>query len=331
MLLLYLKSCKWPISLWALLTILFEGVLFLYGLPGGALLYIAVLALVLGGIFFLIGFGRFQKRHHCLEKLRKAGIFEPESLPEAADRIEKDYQDILTVLLKEKEKLLEEMNGRYQNMTDYYTTWVHQIKTPIAAMRLILQSGGSAGEQEQEELSVRLQEIEQYVEMVLGFLRLESDTTDYVIREYELDGILKQAVKKYAAQFIRKKIKLQMEQVHFRVLTDEKWLSFVLEQVLANALKYTGSGSIRIWMPRDGVLCIQDTGIGIAAEDLPRIFEKGFTGYNGRRDKGASGIGLYLCRRICGSLGHTITAESKAGEGTSVFIGFASEKLDVED
>ena len=153
------------------------------------------------------------------------------------------------------------MNEKYADMVDYYTLWAHQIKTPIAAMRLTLQSGEMS---QSRELSEDLHRIEQYVEI--------------------------------SSQFIRRKIKLVYEPVGVTVLTDEKWLLFVLEQVLSNALKYTKAGEIEITLEAPKTVCIRDTGIGIAPEDINRIFEKGYTGYNGRTDKKASGIGLYLCR-----------------------------------
>ena len=159
---------------------------------------------------------------------------------------------------------------------------------------------------------------------------MDSDSTDYVIREYNLDDILRQAVKKYATQFIYKKLSLRYEPINRRVLTDEKWLLFVVEQVLSNALKYTRTGFIEISMEEPETLGIRDTGIGIAPEDLPRIFEKSYTGYNGRSDKKASGIGLYLCRRVCGKLGHTITAVSAVGEGTTIRIGLARQEIEFE-
>lgn len=115
-----------------------------------------------------------------------------------------------------------------------------------------------------------------------------------------------------------------------KVLTDEKWLSFVIEQLLSNALKYTPSGSITITLEDPLTLCIRDTGIGIAPEDLPRVFEKSYTGYNGRSDKKASGIGLYLCKRICHNLGHTITIESSLDTGTTVRIFLEHESLAIE-
>lgn len=212
-------------------------------------------------------------------------------------------------------------------MMEYYTIWVHQIKTPIAAMRLQLQGEDSDSSRE---LLEELQRIEQYVEMVLTYLRLDSGSTDYVLKKYDLDDIIRQAVRKYASQFIRKKIRLTYEPLSCEVLTDEKWLLFVIEQVLSNALKYTRSGEISITLEAPKTLCIRDTGIGIAPEDLPRIFEKGFTGYNGRNDKKASGIGLYLCRRICSRLNHEIIITSKVDVGTEVRIDLDRKVLEVE-
>lgn len=172
--------------------------------------------------------------------------------------------------------------------------------------------------------------IEQYVQMVLCYLRLDSDYTDYVIAEYNLDDIIKQAVKKFSTQFIRKKIKLEYTPLNTTVITDEEWLLFVIEQVLSNALKYTPSGSIAISLEKPKTLCIKDTGIGIAPDDLPRIFQKGYTGYNGRGDKKASGIGLYLCRRICNNLGYSISANSSLEGGTAIYINLNQIKLEKE-
>lgn len=215
----------------------------------------------------------------------------------------------------------------YQELVEYYTVWAHQIKTPIAAMRLLLQD---ADTDEQRALLEQLQSVEQYVEMVLGYLRLESPSSDYVIRNYLLDDIVRQAVRKYASQFIRRKLRLEYTPLNVSVITDEKWLLFVIEQVLSNALKYTRSGSVSITLEAPKTLCIRDTGIGIAPEDLPRVFEKGYTGSNGRTDKRATGIGLYLCRRILEKLGHTIAITSTVGEGTTVRIGLQQDALEVE-
>lgn len=224
--------------------------------------------------------------------------------------------------LRRHRQIQSQAQRRYGDMVDYYTLWAHQIKTPIASMRLTLQNEDS---DLARSLSGDLMRVEQYVEMVLVFLRLDSSTTDYVIRRHSLDDIVRPAVRRFAGEFIRRRLRLEYQPLDYTVVTDGKWLGFVVEQVLSNALKYTASGSVTISMDGDD-LCIRDTGMGIAAEDLPRIFEQGFTGVNGRRDRRASGIGLYLCRRICGNLGHTIRASSVPNQGTEIRIGLGQKK-----
>ena len=225
--------------------------------------------------------------------------------------------------------MLSDVDGKLSDMMDYYTMWVHQIKTPIAAMRLLLQSEETSNS---EELLDQLFKIEQYVGMVLQYLRVESMSGDLLLSRYELDDIVKQAIKKHTKSFIRKKITLHYEEIHKKVLTDEKWLVFVIEQLISNALKYTNSGSISIYLDKElpDTLVIEDTGIGICPEDLPRVCEKGYTGYNGRADKKSTGIGLYLCKRILNKLSHTMTITSEVSTGTKVYINLAMKELTVE-
>lgn len=206
---------------------------------------------------------------------------------------------------------------------DYYTTWVHQIKTPIASMRLLLEKEDSPVSRQ---LSEELFRVEQYVQMVMTYQRLDSDSTDYVFRQTDVDAVVRGAIRKFAPQFISKGIRLDYVPRQALVVTDEKWLSFVIEQLLSNAIKYTPAGCITIRFQDNNDLTITDTGIGIAPEDLPRIFERGYTGYNGRTDKRASGLGLYLCRRICDALGHGISIRSTPGVGTTVTISLSQKE-----
>ena len=180
-------------------------------------------------------------------------------------------------------------------------------------------------------LSEELFKIEQYVDMVLYYQRLESISSDFLFKKYDLNGIVKQALKKYALLFINSRLSLDLQEFSCVVVTDEKWLQFALGQVISNALKYTHRGGISIYLektPADAFLVIEDTGIGIRPEDLPRIFERGYTGYNGRLDKKSTGIGLYLCRKILDKLSHTIEVTSEVGKGTKVTVGFALESVD---
>ena len=287
-------------------------------------------SLMLGFVLLLLLFFDGRRYIARLRLMRTISVHPgalPEALPAPQDALEKEYQAVIRTLVQRQVKTNRALETAQDENLSYYTLWVHQIKTPIAAMRLLLQSGEGA---ENRALSDELQRIEQYVEMVLGYLRLESGSSDYVIRAYDLDGIVRQAVRKFASQFISKKLRLDYEPVRTEVLTDEKWLLFVIEQVLSNALKYTRTGGIAITLEEPKTLCIRDTGIGIAPEDLPRVFEQGFTGYHGRDDKRATGIGLYLCRRILTRLGHTITIESEPGVGTTVRIGLDREPFTVE-
>lgn len=160
--------------------------------------------------------------------------------------------------------------------------------------------------------------------MALGYVRLDSESTDLLLRRYPLDEVIRPAVRKFAPQFIHKRLTLRYEPGTQTALTDEKWLGFVIEQVLSNAVKYTpAGGTVTISCTDAPAIIISDTGIGVEPEDLPRVFEQGFTGYNGRADRKATGLGLYLCRRVCRRLGHTITMRSRVGEGTEITISLA--------
>jgi two-component system sensor histidine kinase BraS/BceS len=303
---------------------LFAVSFWLYRLPVEAVAYPALICAAIGLAVLILGSLRASRKHRLLVRLADSLTELPRGLPEPRTQDDEDYQLLVGALCEEQRRLKSTMELRYADMIDYYTVWAHQIKTPIASMRLTLQEEDSEFSRRAGEDLLR---IEQYVEMVLCYLRLDSDSTDYVFREQELDPILRQAVRRLSGQFIRRRMHLQYEPLGVRVLTDEKWLLFVVEQVLTNALKYTpAGGTITIELEEPKTLCIRDTGIGIAPEDLPRIFEKGYTGVNGRADKKASGLGLYLCRRICRALGHTIRANSSPDSGTVIRIDLSSHE-----
>lgn len=312
----YLKRHGLVITAAAVCVLIFAGSFALYHLPVEAVAYPALLCLMAGVGIMIVGVRKERRRLTRLKPIRGLIDLTERSLPEPESALEEEYQRILEQIREEQIDRTSLQQRRYDDMMAYYTLWAHQIKTPIAAMKLHLQNEDTALSRT---LSSELFRIEQYVEMVLMFLRLDADSTDYVIREYDLNGIVRQAVKKFAGEFITRKIRLDFRPLNARVVTDEKWLSFVIEQVLSNALKYTPQGGcVSIDMEPPMTLCIRDTGIGIAAEDLPRIFEQGYTGRNGRSDKQATGIGLYLCKRVMNNLGHGIAATSRSGEGTTI-------------
>ena len=323
----YLRGKAGKIVAFFLFAVIFIVSFALYHLPLAAAWYPSVLCVILGLAVLLLDFRRVKARHETLRLILCQLPTLPETLPAAHTVPEEDYRALVQALCAQQQALETRMNAQYQDMLDYYTLWAHQIKTPIAAMRLRLQSEDSDSSRR---LLADLGRIEQYVEMVLTYLRLEGEGTDYVFREAKLDDIVRPALRRFAGEFIARRLTLDYTPTDVRVLTDEKWLSFVIEQVLSNALKYTPQGGVSVYVEEPKTLCIRDTGIGIAPEDLPRVFERGYTGLQGRADKRASGIGLYLCRRICRNLGHTITAESRPGEGTTVRIKLEEKKITVE-
>lgn len=334
----YIISKKNSFLMALVCSAIFAFTFWMYGITVAAVLYPALVCMVIMAAAFAImacsEYGKWKNMQEILQRavgddsefVKILDTAEIRKQLNTTDEMENELLEIIERLKNGGMRLNDSMNMKYSDMVDYYTMWVHQIKTPIASMHLILQKEDS---EDSRRLRAELFRVEQYVQMVLCFLRLDSDFTDYVIKEYRVDDIIRPAVRRLAPQFIMKKLALEYESADAIVLTDEKWLGFVVEQVLSNAVKYTSAGSISIKCDVDR-LVISDTGIGIAAEDLPRIFDRGYTGFNGRTDRKASGIGLYLCRRICDNLGHSIEAQSVPGQGTTIIIGLERDKLEVE-
>lgn len=331
----YLKGFKTIIILLAGISLIFAVTFFLFGLPFEAVAYPIILSVVFTIVVVVCGAIGEKKKEDILEEAAKRGAYlDTEVLPDDTP-VEEAYRRVVELLLEERADNITESNAKYQDLSQYYTLWAHQIKTPIASMRLKLTGEDS---RLSRELSSDLFRIEQYVDMVMTYVRLGSDSTDYTFKKCSLDSLIRSSVKKFSSDFIRKKLSLEFEPQGISVLTDEKWLGFVLEQLLSNALKYTQKGSIRIRTgemdasssetgDRRYFLEVSDTGIGISPENLPRIFEIGFTGVNGRmEDNRASGIGLYLVSRICKNLGIEISAESVVGEGTTIRLMFSGKE-----
>lgn len=328
----YLRSRAVFIGAFCVFCAVFSASFLLYHLPFGAVGYPAAVCAVLGLLLLLFDFLRCKKRCEAVRELARLTSEQIAALPRPADDTEAAYCDLVRALLDEIEEVRTADSAKYNDMIDYYSVWAHQIKTPIAAMRLALRDEDSALSRR---LSSDLFRIEQYVGMVLTFLRLDADSTDYVFRSVALDDVIRASVRKFAPEFISRRIRLEFEPCGAELVTDEKWLSFVIGQLLSNALKYTKEGGcVQIRVDEPLTLRIRDTGIGIAPADLPRIFEKGYTGFNGRSgdaaDRPSSGIGLYLCRRVCRNLGAVISAESEVGVGTTVSVALENRRERVE-
>ena len=325
----YIRKHRWNIVAHIMVIFIFAAVFYVSYLPLAAVGYASLLSFTAVFLYIFYDFYQFYKKHKLLSELAHKITVSLDELPDATELIESDYNNLINLLYHHAFSLALETDNKYQEMIDYYTLWVHQIKNPISAMRVLLQTEDTP---KNARLSQELFKIERYTEMVLQYLRLESMSSDLVLQYYNLSNIVRQAAKKYAAVFIYNKIKLDIRDIGCQVLTDEKWLVFVIEQLISNALKYTHTGTISIYMDSHEplTLIIEDTGIGIHTEDLSRIFERGFTGYNGRMDKKATGLGLYLCSRILKRLSHKIYITSVTGAGTKVHIDLHRENNDIE-
>jgi signal transduction histidine kinase len=331
----YLKRHIKVALLIAMYAMIFAVIFKLHNLPVDAVVYAYVLSLFVTILLFGYGFTKFYKNHKHLMNLSNQITLSIAELPETGDLIVADYQSLIRVLFEALHKLETDSDYARTEMVDYYTLWAHQIKTPISAMSLLVESEPS---ERNLMMKSELFKIQQYVEMVLQYLRLESETSDIRIETHDLEAMLKASIRKYRTIFIEKNIRLNFEVEPMRVLTDEKWFSFAFEQILSNALKYTHVGEITISVvPSGGVLTkqplklmIRDTGIGIQDEDLPRVFERGFTGYNGRMDKKSTGIGLYLCKKALNKLSHALTIQSEVGVGTTVYIDLSRSETVIE-
>ncbi|WP_416790647.1 sensor histidine kinase [Anaerobutyricum soehngenii] len=325
-----MKIRKVLIIIFTGIVVIFGILFYLYDIPFDAIIYGCELSFVWCAVCLFIDFYKYYKRHKLLHINREQFFDDAEQLPEHMDIIEYDYQELAKELYQAKQELISKNRIAKKELLDYYGMWVHQIKTPIAALDILLQNTErmlyqiDEKEMMQKAISVsdmkmELFKIEQYVEMALNYLRVEDISSDLVFKKHELDDMVRQVIRKYAKIFISKKIKIDFKPTKACIVTDEKWFIFVLEQIISNALKYIKKGQIFIYM-KEKSLVIKDTGIGIPAEDLPRIFEKGFTGYNGRENKKSTGIGLYLCKNIMDKLQWNITVDSEVGSGTKIYL-----------
>lgn len=323
----YVYQHRFSIAIILIFTVIICQVNYLYNLHAESCIYSMILCGIAGSVALIIGFIRFRRKHIQLMEILDNLPVLSSSLPSPDNTIEKDYSDIIAALNRLNLESRNTIKAVHNSSIDYYTVWVHQIKTPIAAMQMLLQSEDTPAN---KDLSAELFRIEQYAEMALQYIRLDSDSTDFVFKEYDLDAIIRKAVRRYAPQFVHRKIKLLYSPVQSKVLTDEKWLLFIIEQLLSNAIKYTAPGGTVTIGYQDGVLYVKDTGIGISKEDIPRIFEKGYTGISGRSDNKSTGLGLYLCKRTADNLGYELNAESEVGSGSTFSVNLMKDKLDIE-
>lgn len=296
----------------------------MYGIPLGPVLYADLLMLGITAVYLGYSYIRYRRKRRILKlwetNFRYSGEMEK---PKGEGCFEETYLRIIENLEQDQQREREAWQNEQKKDREYYTRWSHQIKTPIAAMNLLLS---------EKNLDVRavkreLFRIEQYADMALQYQRLEGESSDLVLEKVKLHKMVSQTLKKLSTIFVYKKLHVKLGDLEKEIVTDEKWMCFILEQILTNAAKYTEEGGmIEIWLEQE-VLCIRDNGIGIQEEDLPRIFEWGYTGYNGRLDKKSTGIGLSLTKEAAGLLQIGISMESQVGRGTTVFLNLAQKRV----
>lgn len=292
------------------------------------ILYINYVSLVFFVIYILteyINLSRyFSEIDYTINNVKEDII---NSLPEPKTYEQSLYYKLMKNIYNEQNQKIYNLHKEKIENLEYTNSWVHEIKTPIAVSRLVIEnSEGKSKEEILNSLEEELDKIESKVEQALYYSRVDDFSKDYLISEVNLEKIIKELVKKHAKTFINKKIKINIKDTDIEVLSDKKWLYFIIDQILCNSLKYTNElGVINISTEineKGKIIIIEDNGIGIKKEDLSRVFEKGFTGHTGREIQSSTGIGLYLAKRLSGKLGHGITVESIYGEYTKVKINF---------
>jgi signal transduction histidine kinase len=260
-------------------------------------------------IFSSYDYYRFERRHH--ERLRQVV---PQVDLKPASQAEKDMLKLLDEQKEYYENKITEIQKFDADLTDVVRMWSHQMKVPLSALDLM----GQTQDFTVEEMNEQTFQLENYLEMLLHYLRLNHEQTDYRFTKVPIKPLVQAIVRKFAPLFIRKGLSVTVEG-DASWTTDEKWLSFAVEQIISNAVKYTKQGKVSICIEPKSIQ-ISDTGIGILKEDLPRLFEHGFTGYNGRRDKKATGLGFFLAKEVADRISLNIHVDSEIDKGTTVTL-----------
>lgn len=328
LLLRYMRDRLFHIVLVLACPAVFALICALTGAPLAGVVYAGVLVLAGAVIALWVDLPRYVRRHRELQSLLDSCLYAATVLPSPHGLLEEDWRALLLCAIDQSAGQADARDRDRREREACVALWAHQIKVPLAAMRMLVQSEPGPTS---DRLTAELFKVEQYVEMLLGYQRLTGPTTDFTLRECDVNAVMRASARRFAPLFIEKKLRLNYQETTLRALTDEKWLAFVLEQVLSNAVKYTRRGSVTLRADEAAhAIIVEDTGIGIAPEDLPRVFDHGYTGLNGRRDKRATGLGLYLSKRVLDQLGHTIAIASEPGRGTRVTIGLESLRMRAE-
>lgn len=293
------------------------------------LVYFAALAIGAMGLFLWWRYRREKAWLSALIEHLSAGVdAAPWPMSTLRRHRERLVASAYNTFLRDHQQQLSQLLAAQQDQKDFIDSWVHEIKVPLAATGMLRESlDGTAPEGTLDEMALQLDKINDYVEQVLYYARLDSFSKDYLLREYPLKPLVESVAVDQRNSFIAHHIGFQVTGDDRTVVTDEKWLRFILGQLFSNALKYTPEGGqITATLGGDANadwLTIQDTGIGIPKDEQHRVFEKGFTGTNGRNaNQKSTGLGLYLAAELAEKLGHHLTLSSDAS-GTAVTIHFS--------
>ncbi|QKE72745.1 sensor histidine kinase [Arthrobacter citreus] len=292
------------------------------------LLYTNLVCLFFVAVYILLGYFRqkaFYKKIVELTEQEKEELIL--ALPKPQTINQTVYHEVLKKLHNEHTLQIQRLLIEKLEHQEFVLSWIHEVKLPIAASKLIMEhSTGKSLDELVDKLEDELNKIDYYVEQALYYSRIDSFSKDYFITEINLNQIIKSSVKKYAKLFINKEIGLSIANEAQFVQSDPKWLSFITDQIVSNSLKYTNDkGTISFYYEDDQKekrLIIEDTGVGIPPQDLNRVFEKGFTGNNGRTQIKSTGMGLYLAKQLAIKLGHNLSIQSEEGLFTKVIIHF---------
>jgi signal transduction histidine kinase len=327
----FLADRKLSILCFSLLMVFISAVIYLdtaFKVSLANILYINLVSIAFFILYLIVKFLYYRNYFKAINEIvrnERDEIINRLPKPKSYEQIL--FHEVLAVLYNEQSAKIQNLYDQKKEYEEFITSWVHQVKTPIAVSRLLIENNSSSPSKDTlYSIEEELDKIENYIEQALYYSKIDDFSKDYLINEIELNKLIKEAIKKQAKTFINKKITVEIENTDLMVTTDKKWLLFILDQVLSNSLKYTSiGGQIRVYgLIEDKVqkLVIEDNGVGIKSEDLERVFDKGFTGYNGREKYKATGIGLYLSKKLARKLDHDMYIESKYGEYTKVAIIF---------
>lgn len=312
----YLRSQASLLGMYALLLVVTGGTLWLHDYFAAFWDVLLFTATCLAG-YLVARYFPWRRQYQLLVASRNQALT---VAPVGHTFFEGEYSHLLSQEIARRQELTEHNQAQQQAVLEDFGLWLHQVKTPVAALDLMLQTT----ETSKGDMKAELFKINEYLQMMLHYVKSQFDSQDLLIKSVKLAPLVRETVKKYAVFFARKDLQLVLKDLEKTVITDEKWLRFILEQVLFNAIKYTQSGQITIQASQNK-LTIRDTGIGILPEDLPRVFDKGYTGVNGRIQQRASGLGLYLSHQTAQKIGAVLTIDSVVGQGTKVTIVFPEQ------